>query len=130
MFVDDDEDDNYFHKIVIEKLNIVTQVAIVVNGFEALDFLKNQNQPKPDLIFLDINMPKMTGWQFLEEHSKLSEAQKAKVIIVMLSATKDQDDIKRVAKFAETIDFNYKPLTEKALIKILEQYFPENGSKQ
>ena len=126
MLIDDDTDDNFFHKMVIDEMNITKNVEVTLSSFEALDFLKKEKQTQPELIFLDINMPKMNGWEFLEEHSKLSEEQKAKVIIIMLSSPKDSDDIKRAAGFPETIDFNYKPLTEKSMIKILEQYFPEN----
>ena len=126
VLIDDDADDNFFHKLVIDEMNCSEHVEVTLSGFSALGFLKKVNQSKTDLIFLDINMPKMNGWEFLEEHNKLSKEQKAKVIIIMLSSPKDPDDIKRAAQFSETIDFNYKPLTEKSLMKILEQYFPEN----
>ena len=127
VLVDDDADDNYFHKMIIDEMGVTEHLEVTCSGFEAIDFLKKKNQPSPELIFLDINMPKMSGWEFLEEHSKLKEEQKAKVIVIMLSSTKNPEDVKRAAGFSETIEFNYKPLTEKALFKIFEDYFPENG---
>lgn len=125
LLIDDDADDNYFHKMVIDDMNVAQYVEETASGFEALAFLKKENQIPPDLVFLDINMPKMSGWEFLEEHSKLDKSQQAKVIIIMLSSTKDPEDVKKAAAFPETIDFNYKPLTEQALSKILEDYFSE-----
>jgi len=126
LLIDDDADDNFFHKMVIDEMNCTEHVEVAFNGLEAIDYLKNENQPKPDLVFLDINMPRMNGWEFLEAHSKLKQEQKAKVIVIMLSTLKDPDDLKRAAQFSEIIDFNYKPLTENSLMQILEQYFPEN----
>lgn len=125
MLIDDDADDNYFHKIVIDEMNITKYLEETESGFEALSYLKKENQIPPDLVFLDINMPKMNGWEFLEEHSKLDKSQQAKVIIIMLSSTKDTENVKRAAAFNETIDFDYKPLTKQALKKILKDYFPE-----
>lgn len=123
LLIDDDAEDNYFHQVVIDEMNITEHVEVALDGLEALRFLKKENQTPPELIFLDINMPKMNGWEFLKEHNKLSENQKAKVIVVMLSSSNPEDK-KRAAEFPETIDFNYKPLTEKSVMKILEDYFP------
>jgi CheY-like chemotaxis protein len=129
LLIDDDEDDNYFHKMVIDEMNCAADIATVSSGFEALDFLKEENQKPPELLFLDINMPKMNGWEFLVEHSKLKESQKAKVIIVMLSSTKDHHDEKRAAAFHERIDFDYKPLTEEAMLQIMKKHFPPVDSE-
>ena len=123
LLIDDDAEDNYFHQVVIDEMNITEHVEVALDGLEALRFLKKENQTPPELIFLDINMPKMNGWEFLKEHNKLSENQKAKVIVVMLSSSNPEDK-KRATEFPETIDFNYKPLTEKSVTKILEDYFP------
>ena len=126
VLVDDDDDDNYFHKMVIDEMNVAEHVAETSSGFEVLDFLKRENQTPPELLFLDINMPKMNGWEFLDEHTKLAENQKAKVIIIMLSTVMNPVDVARAATFSETIDFNYKPLTQESLSKILAEHFPEN----
>ncbi len=61
LLVDDDPDDNYYHQIIINEMSVVNQIDTVGNGIEALEYLKKENQIPPDLIFLDINMPKMNG---------------------------------------------------------------------
>ena len=125
LLIDDDDDDNYFHKMVIDEMNITEHVEIAFNGLEALTFLKNENQPKPDLVFLDVNMPKMNGWEFLEAHKLLSEEQKAKLIVVMLTTSSNPEDKKRAERYGEVTDFNSKPLTKEMLTIILERYFPK-----
>ena len=125
LLIDDDEDDNYFHKMVIDEMNITEHVEVAFNGLEALDFLKNDNNPTPDLVFLDVNMPKMNGWEFLEEHKKLDEEHKAKIIVVMLTTSTNPEDKKRAEEYGEVTDFNSKPLTKEMLIVILERYFPK-----
>lgn len=125
MLIDDDEDDNYFHQIVIDEMNVTNHVEVALNGIEALNFLKQEIKTLPDLIFLDINMPKMNGWEFLEEHKKLSEAQKAKIIVVMLTTSSNPEDKKRAEQYGDVTDFNSKPLTKEMLTVILERYFPK-----
>jgi len=125
LLIDDDDDDNFFHKMVIDEMNVTEHVEVAFNGLEALDFLKDESKPKPDLVFLDINMPKMNGWEFLEAHKKLSEAQKAKIIVIMLTTSSNPEDKKRATQYVEVSDFNSKPLTKETLTEILEQYFPQ-----
>ena len=125
MLIDDDADDNFFHQLVIDEMNITEHVEVALNGLEALDYLKSEKQPRPDLVFLDINMPKMNGWEFLEEHNKLPEEQKANVIVIMLTTSSNPEDKKRAEHYADATAFNSKPLTKEMLTQILERYFPK-----
>lgn len=125
LLIDDDPDDNYFHQIIINKMNIVNQIDIVINGIEAIAYLKNENINPPDLIFLDLNMPKMNGWEFLEQYKNLSISQKAKVLIVILTTSANPDDIKRAKEIEEVTGFETKPLTKELLTEILKQHFQD-----
>ena len=122
--VDDDTEDNYFHQIVINDMNVTDTIQVARNGLEALQFLTKENQTIPELIFLDINMPKMNGWEFLEAYQKLSAAEKGKVVVVMLTTSLNPADQKRAEQFPEIASFSSKPLTESALTEILKRYFP------
>ncbi len=85
LLVDYDNDDNLYHHIVFNEIEIVDRIDTVHNGIEAIAYLQDESINPPDIIFLDLNMPKMNGWEFLEAYNNLSRAQKAKVLIVILT---------------------------------------------
>ncbi|MEO6540358.1 MAG: response regulator [Ferruginibacter sp.] len=125
LLVDDDGDDNYYHQILIKEMNIVDHIVTVGNGIEALDYLKKKNEIPPDLIFLDINMPKMNGWEFLEHYKHLDIAHKAKVLILILTTSANPDDIKRSKAIEEVTGFESKPLSKELLMELLQKHFPD-----
>lgn len=125
LLVDDDEDDNFFHQIVLERMDIANVIAIAQNGIEALEYLKKENQIIPELIFLDINMPKMNGWEFLEQYKDLDPNQKAKITIVMLTTSANPDDLKRAREMEDVTGYKTKPLSKEMLTEILNSYFSD-----
>jgi CheY-like chemotaxis protein len=125
LLVDDDHEDNFFHEIIIKKMNITNSIQVARNGLEALDFLKKENQVIPELIFLDVNMPKMNGWEFLEEYRHLNANQKAKITIVMLTTSANPDDIKKAEEIADVHGYRSKPLSVDMLNEILQTHFQE-----
>ncbi len=130
MLVDDNPDDNFFHERIIKKNNFAETVVSVESGFDALDYLKNKkvNTDHPDLIFLDINMPKMNGWEFLEEYKKLDKDLQSSMIVVMLTTSDNPDDM-ALAKTKEVLsDFKTKPLTKEMMEGIVAQYFAGKNS--
>lgn len=126
LLIDDNPDDNRFHQIIIKKMGITDSIQIVQNGLEAIEFLKKQNEVIPELIFLDINMPKMNGWEFLVAYKDLNIEQKAKALIVMLTTSTNPDDEKKAKEIQEVMDFQPKPLSVESLTVILDKYFPDN----
>ena len=130
LLVDDNPADNEFHKIIIEEANICDHVHIVVNGQQALDYLLKSGEPNqsedfplPAIIYLDINMPGMSGFEFLAEYHKLDENLKSKVMIVMLTTSLNPDDRIRAMTDKEVTEFETKPLTVEMLQEIVEKYF-------
>lgn len=129
LLVDDDDACNFFHTHLIEKLEFAEEVKAVSNGAEALDYLRtvvNGNYPRPDVIFLDINMPKMNGWDFLEEYEKLEPEQKAQMILIMLSTSFNSEDRDRALANGNVKDFANKYLNKDSLSTLLRKHFPEN----
>lgn len=122
MLIDDDDDDNFFHSIVLNEMHATEHIEVVDTALKALEYLR-ENTPPPDLIFLDINMPKMNGWEFLEQYQQLSLDHKAKVVIIMLTTSLNPSDLERSKKIKEINGFETKPLTEEKLEKILATYF-------
>ncbi|MCT4559869.1 MAG: response regulator [Crocinitomicaceae bacterium] len=123
LIIDDNEADNFLHKMVIDKMGITERVDIVNDGVQALEFLKNENQLTPDLIFLDINMPKMDGWEFLEHYQLLDPAQKSKAIILMLTTSENPKDRERALRIEDVKGYEIKPLEQAKIERILDVYF-------
>ena len=101
LLIDDDKSTNFLHKIIIEETGVSEKVEAVQSGQEALDYLERKKEgvyPKPDLIFLDINMPGMNGWEFLEEYEKLDDNLKGEIMIMMLTTSINPDDEEKAKK--------------------------------
>ena len=122
LLVDDDYDDNLYHKIIIKKMEITESIDEVNNGLEALEYITAREVP-PELIFLDINMPKMNGWEFLERYKDLDAGQKAKTVIMMLSTSANPDEIQKAKEIEEVSGFQTKPLTPESMTEILQEHF-------
>jgi CheY-like chemotaxis protein len=125
MLVDDNPDDNFFHERVIRKHDFSEHVIVKQTGKEALEYLKAKDQNKgchPDLIFLDINMPGMNGWEFLNEYKKLDLYFQGKIIVVMLTSSDNPEDIIKAKEHGVAFEFKTKPLTKEMLDEIMEKY--------
>lgn len=125
MLIDDDDDDNFFHQMVLKEVDVANRIEVAESGLEALDYLKNGREI-PELIFLDINMPKMNGWEFLYEYKKLDIHHKAKVVIIMLTTSLNPADEEKANTIPEISGFRNKPLDNKMLKEIVHEFFREN----
>jgi len=126
MLVDDNPDDNFFHERGIKHNNPKNIVITKYSGEEALKYLKLQGAmyPHPDLIFLDINMPGMNGWEFLEEYGRLDKELQSRAVIIMLTTSQNPDDFAKAKQCAFVADYKSKPLTEEIMTDIINKYFP------
>ncbi|MCI4650166.1 response regulator [Phaeodactylibacter sp.] len=126
LLVDDNEADNYLHKLIISEAEVAESVVDQPDGKAALEYLeKGADQLPPDLIFLDINMPRMNGWEFLEAYAQLPDELQSAVVIVMLTTSVFSKDRERAERLPNFSGFLNKPLTEEDLLKVIQQHFPE-----
>lgn len=113
MIIDDARIDRYMAEKIIKKYDFSNEVITVESAMDALEFLENcRTVPEslPDLIFLDINMPQMSGFDFLDEYRKFPELIKKKCIIVILSSSMHQDDRQRAMESPYVFTFLSKPI--------------------
>ena len=119
------DDDKIFHFIIKKLLannNIAVSPEFFENGLLALNGIKSKldkGETPPDLILLDINMPVLDGWQFLEEYKKLKERLQKDIIIYIISSSDNTVDIDRAKDFkTEISDYYIKPVTVEAIKSI------------
>ena len=122
LLIDDNDDDNFYHQIILRESAITDHVHVAENGFEALRFLQSA-QIMPELIFLDINMPRMNGWEFLERYRNLDIEEKEKVVIIMLTTSLNPADATKAKLIPEISSFQPKPLTHEMILQISERFF-------
>lgn len=113
MLIDDNTDDNFFHERVIRKYRAADKVIPVSSGQAALDYLQSEQGAEVDLIFLDINMPGMNGWEFLAEFNKLDPALRKQMTVMLLTTSENPDDQERAARL--NVPLNTKPLSKQIL---------------
>lgn len=122
--VDDDDIFVFLTTKAIEQTNLVDLIKVFENGLDALNFLKenkNNIDALPEIILLDLSMPIMNGWQFLEEFAKLNPTIGKKITIYICSSSISPDDILRAKTISEVSDYIIKPLTKDKLIDMLKK---------
>jgi CheY-like chemotaxis protein len=126
MLVDDNRDDNFFHTREIKKILPDINIIIKYSAVDALEYFKNalETQNKvPEIIFLDINMPVMSGWEFLNAFERLDKDILNIITIIMLSTFDNQADLEKAKASGHVTDFISKPLIKERLEEILRKYF-------
>ena len=119
MVVDDQPADQMLARYAIQRYNPDAEIFEALDGFEALTILKNLETP-PDIIFLDINMPRMNGFEFLEAYSSSTpQAQ----IIVMLTSSEQESDRQKCAAYDFVAAYETKPISAQILKQLEERHY-------
>lgn len=125
MLIDDNEIDNLINQKMIEAANIAEHIYIHTGARSAIEFLRNLEKldketenVMPEVIFLDIDMPLMDGFQFLDEFDKLSEGTKKKCKVVMLTSSINPQDVNKSKRYSYVKKYINKPLSQDNLANL------------
>ena len=128
LLIDDDETTNYLNHRLLSRMQVAPDIRIVTNGEEALEYLKKAfsgaaDYPLPDLIFVDIKMSVMDGFEFLEEYQQFPEEEKQQTVLLMLTSSASFYDLEKLKAFPDVRQHFSKPLTEGDVRELLKEYF-------
>jgi len=130
LLIDDDPNDILFHKRAIEKANVECEVIAMESATLGLEFIQSRGnngntQRQPDLIFVDINLPAMNGWDFIAAYQQgiKTVGLQTTPIIVMLSASGSQEDEDKAKSMGVVSDLLVKPLRKEMIQAIVDKHF-------
>lgn len=121
--IDDDDVFVFLTSRMLEKYKLVDLIKIFDNGYDALVYIKknlDNFEALPDIILLDLSMPIMDGWQFLEEYVKINPRIGKKITIFICSSSISPDDFARAKNINAVSDFIIKPMTKERLIEMIK----------
>lgn len=126
MLIDDNEIDNLINQKMVEAARLSDYIYTHTGAKSAIEFLKNIEQLEkdvvervlPDVIFLDIDMPLMDGFQFLEEFNKLKDTTIKKCKIIMLTSSINPQDVSKSKKYEAVKKYLNKPLSQESLMDL------------
>lgn len=123
MLIDDEKMDQMMYRRVLKRSGLASVVDGFPTAMEALEYLRNPANDRPDIIFLDINMPRMDGFQFLDVAISEFGTDFTKAIVIMLTTSLNRADKERAEQYDVVKEFVNKPLSS-ALLQQLKPYFP------
>lgn len=133
LLIDDDDTTNFLNQRLLNRMGVTDNIRTFVNGKQAFDYLYNlssnnyeqttSNYFKPELIFLDINMPVMDGFEMLGLYEKLNKDFRRDIIMTVLTTSTHPQDTANTQNYAA--EYITKPLTPEKVNILLEKYFTE-----
>ncbi|OOV17306.1 response regulator [Flavobacterium sp. LM4] len=138
LLIDDDFATNFINKKIVQKANITEHIQVALNGKEAIDYLCNKGKfesqetinPQPQLVFLDINMPVMDGWEFIKSYKILvSDGRKKEIRIIMLTSSFNPADKAKADTIEEIADYRQKTLNVAMLHEVIKKHFPNQSEE-
>ena len=125
VLVDDNETTSFLNNRLLSRLAVARQVSTFSRADEAFDFVWHDGQPTEpaaDLVFVDLKMPGVTGFDFIERYSHLSAAVQERTVVAVLTTSMHSADTARVAQYPN-IEYLPKPLTEEKMKGLLAKRF-------
>lgn len=122
--IDDDEIFRFILEKQIKNQNLAENIMCFENGREAIDYIKTnrlENDSLPDVIFLDINMPTMDGWDFVTEYNELKKQLIKDATVFMISSSVDDRDIRRANDSGIITEYVTKPVDKQQIHDLMKK---------
>lgn len=127
LLIDDDEINNMICTKIISKNDFATNIVACSSARQGLKYLNDAitdpAKALPTVIFLDINMPVMNGWDFLDQYKQMPELADKRIVLIMLSSSSSANDLNRAQSYPQVADYITKPLTATHLQHVRERFF-------
>tara|TARA_B110000902_G_C14187753_1_gene542974 strand:- start:221 stop:634 length:414 start_codon:yes stop_codon:yes gene_type:complete len=123
--IDDDTIYQFILTSIINKNRLAENILSFSDGEKAIQYFmdnKTNSEKIPDILFLDVNMPIMDGWMFIEEYARIKKEIIKKTAIFMLSSSVNPIDIERAGKIAEISDYIIKPIKLEEVKRIFDNH--------
>jgi CheY-like chemotaxis protein len=122
--IDDDNIYQYTARVILEATGLTKEIQSFYNGSDAIDFFNDPGnflaETLPDVIFLDINMPIMDGWAFLEEYNKFYSRLPKNIQIYMVSSSVNSSDMQKSRSYKAVNDYLVKPVNRSTYQELME----------
>ncbi len=125
LLIDEDATNNLIFRKLATSTKLTDDLVTCISALDGLDYLNDcikSGDSLPEVIFLDIKMPIMNGWEFLEEYQKIKPSFSSKINIFILSTSNNPDDFERAKQFSDVEKYLVKPLSIKILKEIATSY--------
>jgi CheY-like chemotaxis protein len=122
ILIDDDEVFVFLTKKIIERADEDVQLSVFSNGQEAIDYLKEaalNTELLPDIILLDLNMPVMDGWEFLNIYKTFNLSQKKRIALYIVTSSISPYEVERAKNIEEVHEFIIKPIAKEKFKDII-----------
>ena len=122
MIIDDSEMDNFLNKMILETMHYSENILTYTNPIHALNYFKElsvqsgEGKKIPQIVFLDINMPIMSGFDFLEQFKSLPQEHISDIKFYVISSSEDPEDLEKIKKYDNIIKYLYKPLNREEIV--------------
>ncbi len=123
LIIDDDDEYNFITEDTFQDTDLDCTLTFKLWAQDALAYLKENEDNFPDLILLDINMPIMNGWEFLEEYQNRNYHISQPAIIAMMSSSVYYKDKEKAMTYPQVMEYVDKPITVKNIYRIRDTYF-------
>ncbi len=122
--IDDDNIYQYTARVILESTGLIKEIKSFYDGKEALGFFTEQTnltkETLPDLIFVDINMPIMNGWEFLDEYHKICGSLPKPIQVYVVSSSVNSTDMQRSRTYQMVTDYLVKPVNRSTYQELME----------